>query len=534
MAEPESIRDLFHVVRRVERTLDESALTLPHSIDAEKLVLGAILVQNDAFDQAAELLDSRDFFRDAHRRIFDKMVTLAERDQGIGVGALKEELRRSDELEEVGGQAYLSSLVDGLPPSANVEHYARVVKEKATLRSLIHYANRVLADAYQGEEDAALILDSADKAIFNIVEDSLREGLVPARELVQNSFAIIEKLQIDRGKLTGVPTGYADFDEITAGLQPSDLVLVAGGPSTGKTTFVLNIAREVSTKSDMTVGFFSLDISKEQLFMRMLTSEAGISAHDFRRGYLDEEDYRPLSIALGTLAEARLFFCDTAMKGVLEMRAKARRLMAEYGLHLLIIDSIAGMQGGGGFDTRLQELTYVVRSIKSLASELRIPVLAVWPLDNIPSAYAGGVTGLGDDEFRTIQRDADLVAILRPDDDPDPKSGQRAVVSVTLTKHRNGPTGQFRLLFDRTTLRFESLHLPRPADPAHMGRTTPDDIAAVDPEVVRLAQDVAHVFDNLTSRIEVVCTHVDQVMQRLDKQRLDIEQIKGGAENVQH
>jgi hypothetical protein len=271
--------------------------TLPHNLEAEKSVLGAILVHNDAFNHVAELIDSRDFFRDAHRRIFDKMIALSERNEAIDLVTLKEELRRSGELDEVGGPAYIASLADGVPRSANVEHYARIVKEKATLRSLIYSANRILADAYQAEEDADLILDGAEKAIFEIAEDRIREGFVPLRDLVQSSFATIEKLQQHKGLVTGVPTGFVDLDEMTSGLQPSDLVLVAARPSMGKTSFVLNIAQHIGTQTEMTVGFFSLEMSKEQLFMRMLTSEARIDAHRFRSGYLNEKDYGRLSHA---------------------------------------------------------------------------------------------------------------------------------------------------------------------------------------------------------------------------------------------
>src|SRR3982751_5648070 len=255
--------------------------TLPHNLEAEKSVLGAILIHNEAFNNAAELIDSRDFFRDAHRRIFDKMVALSERSDAIDLVTLKEELSRSGELEEVGGPAYIASLADGVPRSANVEHYARIVKEKATLRSLIHSANRILADAYQAEDDPDVILDGAEKAIFEIAEGRVNEGFVPLRDLVQSSFATIEKLQQHKGLVTGVPTGFVDLDEMTSGLQPSDLVLVAARPSMGKTSFVLNIAQHVGIQTDMTVGFFSLEMSKEQLFMRMLTGEARIDAHRF-------------------------------------------------------------------------------------------------------------------------------------------------------------------------------------------------------------------------------------------------------------
>jgi replicative DNA helicase len=437
--------------------------TLPHNLEAEKSVLGAILIHNDAFNHAAELIDSRDFFRDAHRRIFDKMVALSERTEAIDLVTLKEELRRSGELEEVGGPAYIASLADGVPRSANVEHYARIVKEKATLRNLIHSANRILADAYQAEEDADLILDGAEKAIFEIAEDRIREGFVPLRDLVQSSFATIEKLQQHKGLVTGVPTGFVDLDEMTSGLQPSDLVLVAARPSMGKTSFVLNIAQHIGTQTEMTVGFFSLEMSKEQLFMRMLTSEARIDAHRFRSGYLNEKDYGRLSHALGTLAEARVFIDDTASIGVLEMRAKARRLQAEHGLHLLIIDYIQLMQGRGRFESRQQELASISRSLKGLAKELKIPIVALSQLSRAPETRSDHRPQLSDlRESGALEQDADLVMFIFREEqyrteDGQPNQEAEGVAEIIVGKQRNGPTGVVKLAFIKEHTRFENL-----------------------------------------------------------------------------
>jgi replicative DNA helicase len=437
--------------------------TLPHNLEAEKSVLGAILIHNEAFNHAAELIDSRDFFRDAHRRIFDKMVALSERNDAIDLVTLKNELQRSGELEDVGGPAYIASLADGVPRSANVEHYARIIKEKATLRNVIHAANRILADAYQAEEDADLILDGAEKAIFEIAEDKIREGFVPLRELVQGSFATIEKLQQHKGLVTGVPTGFVDLDEMTSGLQPSDLVLVAARPSMGKTSFVLNIAQHIGARTEMTVGFFSLEMSKEQLFMRMLTSEARIDAHRFRSGYLNEKDYGRLSHALGTLAEARVFIDDTASIGVLEMRAKARRLQAEHGLHLLIIDYIQLMQGRGRFESRQQELASISRSLKGLAKELKIPIIALSQLSRAPEARSDHRPQLSDlRESGALEQDADVVMfIFREEqyrtDDGQPKAEAEGMAEIIIGKQRNGPTGSVRLAFVKEHTRFENL-----------------------------------------------------------------------------
>src|SRR5437879_1194754 len=268
--------------------------TLPHNLEAERSVLGAILLHNDAFNLAAEVIDSDDFFRDAHRRIFDKMVKLVERGDAIDLVTLKEELGRSGDLEEVGGPAYIAALVDGVPRSTNVEHYARIIKEKATLRNLIFSANKILTTAYQAEDDADVILDAAERSIFAIADDNVREGFVSIRQLAHESLDTLDKLHAHKELITGVPTGFSDLDEMMSGLQPSDLIIVAARPSMGKTSLVLNVAQHVGTKTGMTVGLFSLEMSKEQLFLRMLTSQARIDAQRLRRGCLGEKDWGAL------------------------------------------------------------------------------------------------------------------------------------------------------------------------------------------------------------------------------------------------
>jgi replicative DNA helicase len=437
--------------------------TLPHNLDAEKSVLGAILIHNEAFNAAAEVIDAGDFFRDAHRRIFDRMVALSERGDAIDFVTLKEELSRGGDLEEVGGPAYIASLADGVPRSANVEYYARIVKEKSTLRSLIHSANKILADAYDAEDEPDLLLDSAERAIFAIAEDRIRAGFVPLRDLVQSSFTTIEQLQQKKGLVTGVPTGFVDLDEMTSGLQPSDLVLVAARPSMGKTSFVLNIAQHVGTSTDMTVGFFSLEMSKEQLFMRMLTSEARIDAHRFRTGYLNEKDYGRLSHALGTLAEARVFIDDSASIGVLEMRAKARRLKAEHGLHLLIIDYIQLMQGRGRFESRQVELASISRSLKGLAKELNVPIIALSQLSRAPETRSDHRPQLSDlRESGALEQDADVVMFIYREEqyrnaDGTPNQEAEGTAEIIIGKQRNGPVGTAKLAFIKEHTRFENL-----------------------------------------------------------------------------
>src|SRR5881392_1843388 len=424
--------------------------TLPHNLEAERSVLGAILLHNDAFNLAAEVVDAGDFFRDAHRRIFDKMVKLAERRDAIDLVTLKEELGRSSDLDEVGGPAYIAALVDGVPRSTNVEHYARIIKEKATLRSLIFSANKIVATAYEGEEDADVILDQAEHAIFAIADDKVRDGFVSLRELAQGSLETIEKLHSRKELITGVPTGFTDLDEMTSGLQPSDLIIVAARPSMGKTSLVLNMAQHVGTRTDMSVGIFSLEMSKEQLFLRMLTGEARIDAHRLRGGFLGERDWGKLSNALGTLSEARIFIDDTPSIGVLEMRAKCRRLAAEHGLNMVMIDYVQLMQGRGRFENRTLELASISRSLKGLAKELRVPVVVLSQLSRAPEARSDHRPQLSDlRESGALEQDADLVVFIYREDQYADKSqapaDNQGVAELIVGKQRNGPTGVVRL-----------------------------------------------------------------------------------------
>ncbi len=436
--------------------------TLPHNLEAERSVLGAILLHNDAFNLAAEVIDAHDFFRDAHRRIFDKMVALAERGEAIDLVTLKEELTRSGDLDEVGGPAYIAALVDGVPRSTNVEHYARIIKEKATLRNLIYSANKILANAYEASDEADVILDQAEHAIFAIADDKVRDGFVSLRDLAQSSFETIEKLHSRRELITGVPTGFADLDEMTSGLQPSDLVIVAARPSMGKTSLVLNIAQHVGTKTDQSVGIFSLEMSKEQLFLRMLTAEARIDAHRLRGGFLGEKDWGRLSQAIGTLSEAKIFIDDTPSIGVLEMRAKCRRLAAEHGLNLVIVDYIQLMQGRGRFENRTLELGSISRSLKGLAKELHVPIVVLSQLSRAPESRSDHRPQLSDlRESGALEQDADVVVfIYREDqyvDKSQPPTDNQGIAELIIGKQRNGPTGVVKLAFIREYTRFENL-----------------------------------------------------------------------------
>ncbi len=435
--------------------------SLPHNLEAERSVLGAILIHNEAFNQAAEFLKPHDFYRDAHRRIFQKMVALSERGGAIDLVTLKEDLARSGELEEVGGPAYIASLVDGVPRSTNVDSYARIIKEKSALRDLIFSANKILATAYEAEQDAALILDEAEQAIFSIAEDRVRPGFVSMRDLAHQGFEAIEQAVARKQLVTGVPTGFVDLDEMTSGLQPGELIIVAARPSMGKTALALNIAQHVGTRTDRTVGVFSLEMSKEQLFLRMLTAEAGIDSHRLRTGFLGENDWTKLSTAMGQLAEARIFIDDSPGVAVLEMRAKARRLMLEHGLHLILVDYIQLMQSAGRFENRTLELGAISRGLKGLAKELGIPVVALSQLSRAPEARADHRPMLSDlRESGALEQDADVVVLLfRADQYPNAAEEERGIAELHVAKQRNGPTGLVKLAFLKEYTRFESLAL---------------------------------------------------------------------------
>jgi replicative DNA helicase len=366
--------------------------TLPHNLEAEKSVLGAVLIDNEAFHTAIGVIDANAFYRDAHRRIFDHMVALSEKREPIDFVTLREALARAGELEDVGGPAYLAALVDGVPRATNVEYYAKIVKEKATLRNLIHSANKILTNAYEADQEADLILDEAESAIFAVAEDRAKSGFVPMKQLVQESFPKIEKLFEHSSPITGVGCHLPDLDRMTRGFQPGDLVIVAARPSMGKTSLVLNICQHVATHTapqggrQGVAGVFSLEMSKEQLFMRMLSSEAKIDSYRLMSGQIGQREYTQITHAMETLSEAQLFIDDTAGIGVLEMRAKARRLQAEHGLDILAIDYVQLMTGRGRFENRTLELAAISRSLKGLAKELGIPILVLSQLSRAPEA----------------------------------------------------------------------------------------------------------------------------------------------------
>ncbi len=360
--------------------------TLPSNLEAERTVLGAVLVDNAAFNSAAEILSREDFYRDAHRRIFEAMASLAERSQPIDLVTLKDELTRRSALEAVGGAVFLAGLVDGVPRITSVEHWSRLIKEKAVLRNLIHAGNRIVQECFEGEDEASELLDRAEKAIFDIAERRIRQGFVDMGEIVKESFRTIDQLSQSKDVVTGLATGFVDLDEMTSGLQKGELILVAARPAMGKTSFCLNVAQHAAQKVGETVGVFSLEMSRAQLALRLLCADARIDAHRLRTGKLTEKDWARLAKSYTDLSQARIFIDDSATITPLEMRAKCRRLKAEHGLGLIIVDYLQLVTGAGRIENRQQELSAISRSMKGLAKELDVPVIALSQLSRAPEA----------------------------------------------------------------------------------------------------------------------------------------------------
>jgi replicative DNA helicase len=432
--------------------------TLPHNPEAERTVLGAILVDNQAFNSAAEILTREDFYREAHRRIFEAMAALSERSQPIDLVTLKDELVRQSALEAVGGAAYLAGLVDGVPRITSVDHWSRIIKEKAVVRNLIHAGNRIVHSCYEGEDEAAVLLDRAEKAIFDIAEHRIRAGFVGMREIVKESFRTIDQLSQSKDVVTGLATGFVDIDEMTSGLQNGDLVIVAGRPAMGKTSFCLNIAQHVSMRVGETVGLFSLEMSKEQLALRLLCADARVDAHKLRTGKLNEKDWARLAKAYTDLSQSKLFIDDSATISPLEMRAKCRRLKAEFGLGLVIVDYLQLVTSAGRVENRQQELSAISRSMKGLAKELGCPVIALSQLSRAPEARTDRRPQLSDlRESGALEQDADIVMFIYREEEYKPTDENKGIAEIIIGKQRNGPTGNRKLAFIKEFTRFENL-----------------------------------------------------------------------------
>jgi replicative DNA helicase len=436
----------------------------PQNLDAEQAVLGAILLDNSALPRVIEIIHPPDFYRAGHRRIYEAMLDLFEKDDSIDLITTREKLEQSNQLEEAGGTAYLSSLVDLVPTAANVQYHCRIVREKAILRGLIGTATEIASMSYEGSQDVEVLLDEAERRIFDISERRVRSGFTPIRSIMKHSFEVIEKLYEKKEEITGVATGFVDLDKLTSGFQPSDLIVIAGRPSMGKTAFVLNIAENVGIKSRLPVAIFSLEMAKEQLVMRMLSSRAKVDSNRLRSGFLTQQDWPRLSIAAGELAEASIFIDDSASISVLEIRAKARRLKAEHDVGLIVIDYLQLLRGRDRVESRQQEISEISRSLKALAKELRVPVIALSQLSRAVETRGGDRRPLLSDlrESGAIEQDADVVAFIyreevyRKDEEEADMSDVAGKAEIIVRKQRNGPIGKVDLTFLKEYTRFEN------------------------------------------------------------------------------
>ena len=440
-----------------------SAQALPANIEAERSILGAILLDNLSYNQAAEHLKPEDFLLDSHRRIYSRMVDLADSSRSIDLITLAEELGRNGELESIGGAAYITSLLDGVPDRPSIEHYIKIVRDKSLLRGLIHTATAAIARASEQSDPAEEILNDTEAQIFQLSEKRIGRGFMGVQEIVKESFGSIDAL-LQRGRrITGLETHYADLDGMTAGFQKSDLIIIAGRPSMGKTSFAMNIAENAAIEDARTVAVFSLEMSKEALIQRMLCSVAHVDAHKFRTGTFFQDDSRKIQVAMEKLANAPIFVDDTPGITISEMRAKARRLQQSKGaLDLVVVDYLQLMSGGGKrYENRTQEVSAISRGLKALAKELQVPVVALSQLSRAPESRGSGDhrPQLADlRESGSIEQDADVVAFIfreevyKPDD-PD----LEGIAEVIIRKQRNGPTGTVRMAFLKSSTRFESL-----------------------------------------------------------------------------
>jgi replicative DNA helicase len=430
---------------------------LPQNLEAERSILGAILLDNHALNAAIENLKPEDFFLDQHRRLYVQMIALGEGQQAIDLVTLTEELHRRGELEAAGGAPYLASLVDGMPRVTNVEHYARIVKEKAMLRNLIHATHNIQQRAFEGEDGADTILDNAESSIFALAEDRVKAGLISAKEIVRTNFERLEKIFREGKSITGISTGYAELDRLLSGLQPSELVILAARPSQGKTALALNFAENIALRSGLPVAIFSLEMSKESLLQRLVASVAQIDAHKFRTGHLSKQDWGRMTEALTAISSAPLWIDDAGSNSVLEIGAKARRLKRDKGMSLVIVDYLQLITARGRFNSRQEEVATISRGLKGLAKELQVPVLVLSQLTRAPEREERGPMLSDLRESGAIEQDADVVMfIYRPHFY---KLGaapeERDQAEIQIAKQRNGPTDKVKFVFRSRLTRFE-------------------------------------------------------------------------------
>ena len=440
----------------------------PQAIEAEVAVLGAMMLDKDAIARSIEIIDETAFYNPNHGKIFGAMVALYDRNDAVDLITLTEELRRAGELENVGGASYLETLLSSVATSANVEHHAKIALEKATLRKLIEASTHIINDAYQADGDVGELMDRAERRIFSVSGSRLRQSFYAMQDIVKDSLELIEQLYQQKRYVTGVESGFKDLDSLTAGFQNGDFVVIAGRPGMGKTSFALNVAQHVATKMKVPVAVFSLEMTKEQLMLRMLCSEARVKAHNVRTGFVGKNEWGKLTLAAGTLHDAPIYIDDSSDLTVLEMRAKARRLKAETDLGLIVVDYLQLIRGHRRAESRQQEITHISSSLKSLAKELGIPVVALSQLSRaVEQREKKDKRPILSDlrESGAIEQDADVVLfIYRPSvyrhrsdagpmDEGTAEDKRRA--EVIVGKQRNGPTGIIELLFFEEYTRFE-------------------------------------------------------------------------------
>ena len=452
-------------VAQLDVTLDRP---MPQSPDAERAVLGAILINNHAFYRVIGTIDTDDFFKDAHRTIFATMRRMAEQSREIESLTLKEELAKHAQLDQVGGFAYLSSLVDVVPDIANVERYAHIVKEKSMLRRLILMGNSVMRAALDAPSEPSEVLTIAEKSLYEIAEGTTEKGFASLGAITRTNMNAIDQLQANPGRLiTGIPTGYDRFNEMTSGFQPQDLIILAARPSMGKTSFMMNIAESIALpgKDGMprngsdrlySVGVFSLEMSKEQIGLRILSSESGVSNHLIRSGMLSQRNIDDLASAASRLSKGKIFIDDTPGMDPLEMRAKARRLKMEAGLDMIMVDYLQLMAVKGKIESRQQEISQISRGLKAIAKELNVPVLSLSQLSRRPEQRAGDHKPQLSDlrESGAIEQDADLVCFIYRDEVYNKETEEKGIADIIIAKQRNGPIGDFKLVFRNDITKF--------------------------------------------------------------------------------
>ncbi|MDD3679100.1 MAG: replicative DNA helicase [Patescibacteria group bacterium] len=433
----------------------------PQNQEAEVSVLGSILLDKDAIIKVADILIPDDFYNDSYRIVYDNMIWLYEHHQPIDVVTLTNRLEEKKKLKAIGGATLISQLANAVPSAAHVINYAKIVSDKALLRRLITTANEVVNMAFDESDSPSEVLDRAEKKIFEVSEKHLKENFISLKSVLAESFDRIDELHKDKESLRGVSTGFKNLDNVLAGLQPSDLVIIAGRPSMGKTAFALNIAHNVAVKDQVPVAIFSLEMSKEQLVDRLLASEAGIDSWKLRTGNLDDNDFLKINHAYGALSEAPLFIDDSSIINVLEMRTKARRLQSEHGLGLIIIDYLQLMSGNNP-DNRVQEVSAISRSLKGLARELNVPVVALSQLSRAVEQRPSKIPQLSDlRESGSIEQDADVVMFVYREEAYDEDTERKNIMDILIRKHRNGPIGQAELYFKKETQNIRAVEKKR-------------------------------------------------------------------------